>query len=87
MHQSDMNATFITTWNDWTKAIIDRALATQYTPASLKEAMRDIRKEVNSHIDDIHGESTTILLSCMLYTILIYLHVMKGWSHQQLSEF
>ena len=45
---------------------------------ALKEAMRDIPKKVESHIDDIHGESTIIHLSFMLYTILIYLHVMRN---------
>ena len=50
-----MSETFISTWNDWTKAVIDHALATQYTPGALREAMRDIPKEASAAFDDIHG--------------------------------
>jgi hypothetical protein len=56
MQQADMRGTFISTWNDWTKAIVDHALATRYTPAALKEAMRDIPKEASAAVDDIHGK-------------------------------
>ena len=53
-----MNGTFISTWNDWTKAGIYHALATQYTPGAVKEVMRDIPKQASATVDDIHGKST-----------------------------
>ena len=33
-------------------------MATQYTPGAVKEAMRDIPKEVGAAVDNIHGKST-----------------------------
>ena len=77
MQQADMRGTFISTWNDWTKAIIDHALATWYTSAGLKEAMRDIPKEASIAADDIHGKDTTDI---NVYLIMIYV-VMQNWSH------
>ena len=56
MQQTDSSGTFISTWNDWTAAIIDHALATKYTPAGLKDAMRDIPKD--HVVNDIHGTSS-----------------------------
>lgn len=77
MQQADIRGTFISTWNDWTKAIIDHALATRYIPAALKEAMRDIPKEASVAADDIHGKGTTDI---NVYLIIIIV-VMQNWSH------
>ena len=79
MQQADMSRTFISTWNYWTKAIIDHALATQYTPAALKEAMRDIPKEATGAVDDIHGKRTTYNTFEINYTSDVI--VMQNWSH------
>lgn len=54
-----MERYFLSAWNDWTTAIVDDALATRYTPAVLKEAMKDIPEEANIAVKEIHGKGTT----------------------------
>ena len=44
----------ISTWNDWTKAIIDHAFGYTVHTSSFK-AMRDIPKEASAAVDDIRG--------------------------------